>query len=92
MNYDELRTAMEATGKLIQLGDGGKCCDTGRSRPASRETDQHLRWMVKEAMSWGPERADKLSRWLGFVQGCLWSMGLYTIENLRQVNLEAKTK
>lgn len=29
---------------------------------------------------------DKVFRWLGFVQGCLWSNGLYTLDELKNHN------
>jgi hypothetical protein len=29
---------------------------------------------------------DKAFRWLGFVQGCLWAYGVYTIDQMRQHN------
>jgi len=55
----------------------------------------HLLWMidhmlmdldpgmltVQEVDRW-PE--DKLHRWIGFVQGVLWTSGTYTIDELRQ--------
>ncbi len=83
---------MEATGKLIQLGsDNPVRCDIENFRPDPVKADQHLRWMVAESLTWGPERAGKLNRWLGFVQGSLWAMGLVTVEQMRQVNLGAKS-
>lgn len=32
------------------------------------------------------DRMDKVFRWLGFLQGCLWTAGLYTIEELMNHN------
>jgi len=31
-------------------------------------------------------RIEKTFRWLGFVQGCLWAEGIYTLEDLRGHN------
>ena len=31
-------------------------------------------------------RMDKVFRWLGFVQGCLWRAGVYTVEELKNHN------
>lgn len=31
-------------------------------------------------------RMEKVFRWLGFVQGCLWSAGFYTLEELKNHN------
>jgi len=33
-----------------------------------------------------PERREKLMRWLGFVQGILWSECLYTLDELKDHN------
>jgi len=32
------------------------------------------------------EKLEKAFRWLGFIQGCLWSAGVYTINDLREHN------
>ena len=32
------------------------------------------------------DRIEKAFRWLGFMQGCLWSFGIYTLEDLRDHN------
>lgn len=40
-------------------------------------------------------RVDKTFRWLGFIQGCLWSQTCYTLEELKEHNrpdLENKDK
>jgi hypothetical protein len=42
---------------------------------------------MREFVSRGKMR--KVFRWLGFVQGCLWSMGVYDIEELRNHNRPA---
>ena len=31
-------------------------------------------------------RMDKVFRWLGFIQGCLWRIGVYTIEEMKNHN------
>ncbi|TSC89141.1 MAG: Uncharacterized protein G01um10143_522 [Parcubacteria group bacterium Gr01-1014_3] len=31
-------------------------------------------------------RMDKVFRWLGFIQGCLWSHGVYTLDDLKNHN------
>lgn len=31
-------------------------------------------------------KIEKAFRWLGFVQGCLWCTGLYTIDDMREDN------
>ncbi len=88
MTYEELRTAMEATGKLIpKAGEGPARCDIEGLRPSAAATCQHLHWMIEEALTFPPEKYLKLDRWLGFVQGAAWTLHLISIEQLRQINL-----
>jgi len=39
-----------------------------------------LEILVKE------RRTEKAFRWLGFIQGCLWSIGAYPLEDLKNHN------
>ncbi len=32
------------------------------------------------------DRLEKVFRWLGFIQGCLWSFGIYTLDDLKNDN------
>ncbi len=32
-------------------------------------------------------KMEKAFRWLGFIQGCLWSHGIYTIDEMRYDNM-----
>lgn len=36
------------------------------------------------------DRIEKAFRWLGFIQGCLWATGWYTIEELKNHNRPSK--
>lgn len=57
------------------------------SEAAGEDGVEHLEWMVKELRrewprnSWHPE---KKQRWLGFIQGWLWTRGFVTVEDLRE--------
>ena len=31
-------------------------------------------------------RINKLYRWLGFIQGCFWSLGIFTLNSLKNAN------
>ena len=31
-------------------------------------------------------RMEKVFRWLGFIQGCLWRIGVYTVEEMKNHN------
>ena len=47
----------------------------------------HCYGMLKKIEEFVKEgRRDKAFRWLGFVQGCLWSAGHYSLENLTNHN------
>lgn len=54
----------------------------------------HVLWMLNELermemQDMEPGSRDKISRWLGFVQGVLWSTGLYTLDELREQTRKA---
>ena len=36
-------------------------------------------------------RLDKVCRWLGFIQGCLWMSGIYTLDSLKDMNRKNKS-
>ncbi len=47
----------------------------------------HCHGMLDEMEKFVAEgRMEKAFRWLGFIQGCLWSAGLYTLEELKNHN------
>jgi hypothetical protein len=48
---------------------------------------QHLKGMIKEMRGFIAEgRREKVMRWLGFLQGVLWTHRVYTIDQLRGHN------
>lgn len=52
-----------------------------------KEKLNHCYWMINEIESFLKEdRIEKAFRWLGFVQGILWSARLYTIPELADHN------
>lgn len=56
--------------------------------PAPEEVLSHARWMcgqVREFVAVG--RMEKAFRWLGFIQGALWSLGRGSIDDFREDNL-----
>ena len=58
-------------------------------RPSSWfEGISHLRWMLGEIENFTADgRADKVNRWLGFVQGVLWGAGVYSLSELVTHNM-----
>jgi hypothetical protein len=48
---------------------------------------RHAAWMLEEMRGFlAQDRWDKANRWLGFVQGLLWSTGIYTIPQMANHN------
>ena len=61
-----------------------------RNQEASslRQRLDHLHWMCLQAMGFAEEgKTDKMFRWLGFLQGAFWAMGLRSIETMKQENM-----
>ena len=44
----------------------------------------HLKWMLGEMKTMTD--TEKLMRWIGFVQGALWSLGYVSIDSWREMN------
>jgi hypothetical protein len=59
--------------------------DTGTSFPAGTETS-HLIWLCRKGAEAEELPVDKLSRWLGFVQGVMSSRGLISMETERDLS------
>ena len=52
-----------------------------------KEMLAHLHSMIDKIIKFLDEdRRDKLFRWLGFIQGALWVLGIYTINELKNHN------
>lgn len=73
--------------RLEDAGFSGVRVDAGKDDVELNAQYQHLLWMLNQmdamAEDPGPEDDDKLNRWLGFVQGVLWSTGIFTLTELR---------
>lgn len=56
--------------------------------PTDYQRRAHLRWMCGAGKALVDEgRIEKAMRWLGFVQGALWGMGLVSIGEMKRVNM-----
>jgi len=59
---------------------------------SDKEVVAHLKYMVIEIVemaNFSPddyETREKLMRWLGFMQGALWSRGYYSLDDFRKMN------
>ena len=50
---------------------------------------EHSAWMIfqiQTMLSENSNNMEKIMRWYGFVQGALWSVGIYTIDRMRKDN------
>jgi hypothetical protein len=49
---------------------------------------RHVAWMCQETRKFVQAgETEKAMRWLGFIQGTLWSHGVYTIGEMREHNM-----
>jgi hypothetical protein len=46
--------------------------------------------MIPRGLEIPDEKLDKLNRWLGFMQGVLWTMELFTVAELKEHNTTGK--
>lgn len=48
----------------------------------------HALWMVGETIAFCEQnRMEKAFRWLGFIQGVLWTQGIHSIDELKEHNM-----
>jgi len=93
-----LQVVKEYRTYLGQSGDGPQQIDHDLA-PTRGEALRHLLFMcdkvegfVHEADGYMSDRYkqetwDKAMRWLGFMQGTLWSLGIFTLNDLREHNI-----
>ena len=72
--YDEL---LEKEGFTIKCKEPFVQCENADMN--------HLRWMLNQItnMMSDPHKLEKVNRWIGFIQGGLWSKGYFSIEQMR---------
>jgi len=87
---ERLRDLCRMYDQRITQGGAGTAqkADTSRMDVFVGEKVRHLRWML-ECIPGLPDDG-KVNRWLGFVQGVLSALGMYTIDELRDHVTEAK--
>jgi hypothetical protein len=45
---------------------------------------RHIAWMCKEVRAFVTQgRREKAMRWLGFIQGVIWSTGLFSLDQIK---------
>jgi len=88
--------------KHLLGGEPERCSAMGDPSPDTYSQQQHLRWMCREVLGFLPHHKigepvpelaetqaamEKAMRWLGFIQGVLWSTGVRTIDQMREDNV-----
>ena len=47
----------------------------------------HALWMCRETINFvREEKLDKANRWMGFIQGVLWTYNIYSVDEMRDHN------
>ena len=85
MNIKYVLDSME---KLLDVIDAPAQQHTGPIH-SSQEQAAHLKSMIitmKEMPMWDDEDVEKLMRWIGFMQGSLWALGFFSIDDFREMN------
>ena len=88
MDVNKIREVIDIYRKGFEQKKISKKRSSRNSRPSSKEERlAHIHEMLDEIEIFlEEERIEKAFRWLGFIQGCLWSTGFYTIEELKNHN------
>ena len=73
--------------KLYQVLDRyTKDCEDYEDDPFKLELD-HVRQMIPQVREFVRQgRMEKAMRWLGFIQGVFWIIGMYTIQEMKDHN------
>lgn len=85
MTHEEIRQAVQETQMFLPIPVDG-FPERNVTAVDPWEQARHCEWMVGEILSWGPEKDGKAQRWLGFIQGWLWSQNLASVSALRSIN------
>lgn len=60
--------------------------------PSGEQALRHVRWMCAQVQTFVAEgKLEKANRWLGFIQGALWSLGRGSVDAFREDNRDASS-
>lgn len=88
MSPEQMRSVVELYRRRFELQGIQPCEFASHVMVRSPEAALgHARWML-DRIDLLVERGEtgKANRWLGFVQGCLWMQGFYSIDSLKAHN------
>lgn len=84
----QLRLLGEMRARILKTHPGSTPRKYGfKTAPSAHTAMAHLLWMIAEVEKMEP--TEKSQRWIGFVQGVLWTFGFYSIDELRSLVSEA---
>jgi hypothetical protein len=85
MTNDQVRKAVEVYKTEVRIPAKKSATD---EKPMDRlDALAHISWMCDQIPGFLAEGKDeKVNRWLGFIQGALWSLGIRTIDQMRDDN------
>ncbi len=90
MTPQDILSALDSCESTIYRHDPGALpvrADIGSLRNSHTDKVSHALWMIQETRDFIHEcRIEKAFRWLGFVQGVLWSIGLVSIDEAKEAN------
>lgn len=88
MNADKVREVLATYRKKFEELNVSKRKFPHNELPKSdNDFLAHCHGMLDEMKTFIEEgRMEKVFRWLGFIQGCLWIIGVYTVEEIKNHN------
>jgi hypothetical protein len=85
MTSDQILKTVEAYKSAV--GIPAKKSETGEKPMDRLDIMAHVAWMCNQIPGFLAEgKGEKVNRWLGFIQGALWSLGIRTIDQMRDDN------
>lgn len=91
MTHDQVQRALRATRALVPpIYESIRHPPDEVAGPGLVVRIEYALWMIDEALGFPPEKVAKVDRWLGFIQGVLWMTRLATIDQMREINIEAQ--
>jgi hypothetical protein len=86
VTLDQILQAVQKYEKRLQP-EGIRPERCSKSPDSSVEALNHVSWMIGEIRKQvAAQETEKAMRWLGFVQGVLWTNGVFTIDEMRDDN------
>ncbi len=88
MNADKVLAVIEIYRKRFEILGIPKIGFSHKAIPYSKESRlAHCHEMLDKMEKFiAQDEMEKVFRWLGFIQGCFWSTGLYTLEDMKNHN------